>query len=460
MISQDTLFQSSRISSFWMILSAYLAFAWILLQVAMALETTLSLPNWVDRVTLLSLALVFPAVLVFAWVRRDRAVIPVVAAKQKARSASLKVLPFSTTGDTPIDTKLTESTRNALMSLLSKADEVSATDAAVSPGFEAEFELGATVSLDSNCFAFSVFLKDAHSGEHLWAERFTDDVNADMNAQSVMLRKVAMQICAELTRSIGLPDGTQAGDELDSETCFQQGKALLMFKGWNPDNFHRAVTLFEQAIDIETSNAKAHAMLALVLGLGHKFSYFEEPDEAVIRVLEASKRALQIAPDSSEVLGYVGCAYSDLGREEVGIPILEKAIDLDAANAQAFAALGAAKIYTQQIPEGVADLERAIMLLPANTGNAFWKTALASGYLGMGLTDKAVEMIQQAIKYDAMFYPAWVLKSIACVCMGSDEKAKVALQQARDIRPTLNKHEVQHFAGDGVVELLERHNVW
>ena len=50
----------------------YLGAAWLVLQVAAQLETTLELPNWVDQTALALLALGFPLVLILAWAEESR----------------------------------------------------------------------------------------------------------------------------------------------------------------------------------------------------------------------------------------------------------------------------------------------------------------------------------------------------------------------------------------------------
>ena len=51
----------------------YLGAAWLLLQVAIALESTLELPNWLDQATLVLLAIGFPLALILAWAQDSRA---------------------------------------------------------------------------------------------------------------------------------------------------------------------------------------------------------------------------------------------------------------------------------------------------------------------------------------------------------------------------------------------------
>jgi tetratricopeptide (TPR) repeat protein len=147
------------------------------------------------------------------------------------------------------------------------------------------------------------------------------------------------------------------------------------------------------------------------------------------------------------VLGCVGCAFSDIGFHEKGIPIIEKAIEIDATNAQAFAALGAAKIVTLDIENGVKDLEHAIKLSPVNAGSALWKATLSIGQTVLGNHSAAYEMALQACKDDPRYYPAYIAMALAHVQQGRVAEAQKAMDEAQHILPDLDRTKVRNFLG-------------
>jgi adenylate cyclase len=56
----------------WLFGGIYLALGWVLLQVAVVLETTLTLPDWVDQIALVLLGLGFPIALLLAWAQESQ----------------------------------------------------------------------------------------------------------------------------------------------------------------------------------------------------------------------------------------------------------------------------------------------------------------------------------------------------------------------------------------------------
>jgi adenylate cyclase len=121
-----------------------------------------------------------------------------------------------------------------------------------------------------------------------------------------------------------------------------------------------------------------------------------EPDEA----LAEADRALALDSDSSEVLGFAGCALSDLGHTTRGIEILERAIDRDPSNAQAWVALGAAQLTTRQPERAIATLEHGLRISPRDNRLAVWMGiyALALGFVGR--LDEAIEQARVACRRD------------------------------------------------------------
>ena len=80
----------------------YLGAAWLLLQVAIAIESTMKLPDWVDQTTLVFLVLGFPLVLILAWAQESRSrgsesqmlLEPIAGQEQQPAEPLLAVLPF------------------------------------------------------------------------------------------------------------------------------------------------------------------------------------------------------------------------------------------------------------------------------------------------------------------------------------------------------------------------------
>ena len=465
-------FKELRRRKVWLFGGIYLAMAWVLLEVAIALEETLALPNWVDQITLVLLGLGFPVVLLLAWAQESSAsTAKKVSAESAAPTAtmapegrnrpSLVILPFDCFSDDRELEILADGLTEDLTTLLGRIPELFVIarntaysykgknpdlrevgdELSVRYALEGSFrELGENVRISSQ-------LIETRTGTHLWAEKFDRPLDTFVAIQDELAQTMAMQLCSEIIRAeAALAKQVPAANQ-DALACHQQAKAVLLFKGWSKKSFSETVNLLRQAIELDPNFAPAHAYLALLLAIGRLAYFTTDRQAAYDESLEAAARALELAPQSSEVLGCIGCAYSDLGFHQKGIPIIEKAIEIDATNAQAFAALGAAKIVNLDIESGVADLEHAIDLSPVNAGSALWKTVLSIGQAVLGKYDVALEMAQQACKDDPVYYPGYIAMALVLVKQDRKDEAQIAMNEAQRILPDLDRTKVGNFMG-------------
>ena len=460
----------------WLFGGIYLGMAWVLFELAMALESTLALPDWVDQVVLVMLCLGFPVVLLLSWAQESRVSTagtndgkPQASNESQGRNrASIVILPFSCLlEDRDIEMLadfLTEDitrllgrvpglhviARNTAFSYKGKNPNLRA----VGNELEVRYALEGSLRKLGENLRITSQLIETQTGTHLWAGKHDLPMSEFVAKQDDLSQTMAMELCAEITRAEGNLAEQSYKDNEDAQACLQKARASLLFRGWSKKSFSETVNLLRRAIELDPDLAPAHAYLALLLALGGQAYYADDRQAAHDEAVKAAERALDLAPESSEVLGCVGCAYSDIGFHEKGIPIIEKAIEIDATNAQAFAALGASKIVVLDIENGVRDLEHAIKLSPANVGSAIWKATLSIGQNVLGNDSAAYEMAQQACKDDPRYYPGYIALALAHVKHGRVAEAQRAMDEAQRILPDLDRTKVRNFLGAWTVQTL------
>jgi TolB-like protein len=472
-------FKKLRRRKVWLFGGIYLALAWVLLQVAMALEETLGLPTWVDQVTLVLLGLGLPVALLLAWaqasstptdkmVNTEGAAPTDIAVPEGRNRPSIVILPFNCFSDDRDMEILADGLTEDLTTLLGRLPDlfVIARNTAYSykgkdPDLrEVGDELAVRYALEGSFrmlgenLRISSQLIETQTGTHLWAENYDRPLGDFVENQDELAQTMAMQLCSEITRAEATLAKQIPAENQDALACHQQAKALLLFRGWSKKSFSETVSLHRRALELDPDFAPAHAYLAMLLAIGRLAYYAIDRQAAYDEALEAAERALDLAPQSSEVLGCVGCAYSDLGFHQKGIPIIEKAIEIDATNAQAFAALGAAKIVTFDIESGVTDLEHAIKLSPVSAGSALWKTVLSIGQAVLGNHTAALEMAQQACKDDPRYYAGFIAMALVLVLQDRKDEAQSAMDEAQRILPDLDRAKVRNFMSDWVEQTL------
>ena len=208
----------------------------------------------------------------------------------------------------------------------------------------------------------TIQLIEAESGNHLWAGRFDRAASDLFDVQDEITTAIVSRLEPELTRAEFELIRRRPPADLDAWDYYRQASGVVALKGWHEHTFWEGVELFRKAIALDPEFAPARAGLSHLLAIGHMMGLVTEPDEA----LTEAEQALALDSDSSEVLGFAGCALSDLGHTTRGIELLERAIEQDPSNAQAWVALGASLLSDRQPELAIAKLEHGLRIIPVS----------------------------------------------------------------------------------------------
>ena len=300
----------------------------------------------------------------------------------------------------------------------------------------------------------TIQLIDTETGNHIWAERF-DRTAADLfDVQDEITNAIVARLEPELTRAEFALIRRRPPADMDAWDYYRQASGVLSLKGWHEQTFAEGAELYRKAIALDPEFAPAHAALSLLLSLGHMIGHVTEPDEA----LAEADQALALDSDSSEVLGFAGCALSDLGHTTRGIELLEKALERDPSNAQAWVALGAALLTNRQPELAIEKLEHGLRISPRDNRLAVWGGihALALGFVGR--FDEAIEQARIACRRDDKLHNPRVVLTALLVNADRIEEAASALAEARRIRPQLSQREIRGIVGGRYAKAMQE--VW
>ena len=178
----------------------------------------------------------------------------------------------------------------------------------------------------------TVQLIEAATGNHLWAKRFEQPENQVFELQDEITLGIAASLVPELAR-VELDRINQRDPiDLDAWDYYTKAAGTLSIKGWHRETFAEAITLLNRAVEVDPNFALAHAYLSLIYAIGHIFGLVSDDVGGPQQAIAAAEMAMQIDNQSAEVLGFTGCALSDVGLIGRAIDILEHAIESDPSN--------------------------------------------------------------------------------------------------------------------------------
>lgn len=263
--------------------------------------------------------------------------------------------------------------------------------------------------------------------------------------------KLEPQLYRAIARLVAFP-----GNERNARALFLEASALLALKGWHHDSFAKAAGILRRSWQCESEFALAPSLLSLVLGFGHRVGLMADRQQARHEALNAAERSLELDSMDSTVLGYSGCALADIGQPDRALPILRNAIELNPANAQAWAALGSACILHQRLDEGIAHLRHGIDISPLDGRLSIWGSVLTVGLLLAGDKDEALKQGQLACQRDDRNFMARVVLAGTHLARHETQQARVVLEDALRIKPDLSLLQVVSLLGPKLGEALWR----
>lgn len=313
---------------------------------------------------------------------------------------------------------------------------------------------GSVRKLD-NTLRVSTQLTEAASGHVLWSGHFESAPDATGDLQDAIARGIISQLEPELTRAEITHIRRQRPENLDAWAHYRQAIGAIALKGWGEAALDEARAQLRKSVALDPAFGLGHAHYALLTALAGNLGLLK--NAAPAEVQEAAERAIALDEGSAEVLGYAGCALSDIGRHERGSAILQQALEIDPSNAQAHVALGAVLGMQGQLKDGIARMRLGMKISPRDRRLGFWGWALGIFLLQAGHDEEALTEARTSVRWDPTFYLARVLEAASLDRLGREDEARQALAAARKLRAPLSLQEISLTHGKHIGERLARY---
>ncbi|MCB1964820.1 MAG: tetratricopeptide repeat protein [Candidatus Accumulibacter sp.] len=305
---------------------------------------------------------------------------------------------------------------------------------------------------ERGCLRIALQIVDGDKARYLWTlqqDLASRGATADIDD---FVAGTAARIEQQLILAEAAASDTR-GDRQDAWQKTHQATSALFAAGWSEAAVGTAVRLYREAIALDPELALAYAHKALIMAFAHDWGLLHG-NTARDEARADAEKALELAPGRSEVLALAACAISHLGDPARAVPLLQRAIEENPNNAQAWAALGATHLLQMQFETAVEALRRGLRTSPTDYRRSVWLTALASALVRLNRLDEALDAAQGACRSDARYHPARIVLAMVLAKLGRDGEAAAALSDARRIRPQLTPAEMRRFVGSALDRLV------
>jgi len=331
---------------------------------------------------------------------------------------SIAVLPFANMSDDPKQEYFCDGITEDLITDLSKISDLfiiarNSTFAykgkpvkikQVAEDLGVRFVLEGSVRKAANQVRITAQLIDATTGSHLWADRYTGSIDDVFAFQD----KITQKIVDALAIKLNVDEQVQlARKDTDNITAYDQFlKGWEHYLRWTPEDFFKAISFFEKAVQIDSNYGRAYAALAATYWQGSKI--------------------------------YLGLSQFGVSKEE-GLLVAREYLEKAMKNPTSLAYYLASEmdLYGYQWQEALVEAERGIALEPNNE-----IINLQMGYVLImsGDPKKGVNFIKKAMRLNPHYSArALYLQGLAHFCMEDFEKAITLLERSHQLNPDMRE---------------------
>jgi TolB-like protein len=277
-------------------------------------------------------------------------------------------------------------------------------------------------------------LVDAKAGNHVWAERYEQDVKGTFALQDEITVKVVNAMQVELT------EGEEARLRLKTTPRLD-----LYLKSWQARGYLRRVTkednirarqLVEQYIVLAPDSPVGWTLLAHVHLWDMWLDLSKSPKECMAQAEKVAKKAIDLGDPGHQSHIALSRVYLMQRKHEKAIAEAELALALAPNSAGAHQMLGANLTWAGRHEEAIPFLEKALRLDPFP--KSYFYAMLGVAYKRLGRYEEAVAACEKALQLAPD--SAWRHLAVAGAysLVGRDEEARAALQEALKLEPRMS----------------------
>jgi adenylate cyclase len=276
-------------------------------------------------------------------------------------------------------------------------------------------------------------LINSETGHHVWAERYDRDLTDIFELQDELTRRIAATVAPELDRAEFDQTITTQRD-LGSWDYVLRGVAHL--NQLTPEGNARGREMLEKAVEIESTNSRALALLA------HSYQRdtiltrpYPLDDSEVEKQISLARRAVEFGESDSMAHVALGIALLQSGHYEDALLETQRALTLNPSNFLAYTSTGLTLTLLGHPDESIEVLERGLQINPQDPRMFLVFAFLARAHLTAQRYNEAVKWARQAIQRRPNAPEPRLLLLICLAHMGDLEGARAEFDSVEKIRP-------------------------
>jgi adenylate cyclase len=309
----------------------------------------------------------------------------------------------------------------------------------VSQELGVRYVLEGSVQKAGNKVRINAQLIDALTGNHLWAERYDRNLSDLFAVQDEITKKIITAMQVKLTEGEQAQAAARRTNDLEAYLKYLQAKDLL--NRGNPQSTAMAKRLAEEAIALDPRYASAYYVLARITFTEVWQETGKSPQYYMDKSIELLQKAINLDATNAEAHSLLGWVFSMTRQHDKAVAEGEKAVALDPNSAESHLYFGKILTFAGRYEESIPELQTAIRLNPIPPN--IYLYSLGISYILTRKYDEAISWCEKAVRREPNSWTAHLFQAAAYSLAGQDEKARVEAAEVLRINP---KFSLEKFA--------------
>jgi TolB-like protein len=229
-------------------------------------------------------------------------------------------------------------------------------------------ELGVRYVLDGNLrrsaerIRVTAHLIEGLTGHQLWSEQYDSTLPEVFSIEADVLQMIVARLAVRVTSAELERIRRIETSHMEAYGYVLRGQELV--NECTRDTNLRARSFYELAASLDATYARAYSGLSRTYNFDWKYSWADQPEEALDTALVLAKKAVGLDPTDSRAYSELGFAYLYRKRVDLAIASYRRALELNPNDADAMAELADALVYDDQNEQALELFDRAMQLNP------------------------------------------------------------------------------------------------
>jgi adenylate cyclase len=279
-------------------------------------------------------------------------------------------------------------------------------------------------------------LVECDTGAHLWADKFDSLLEDVFELQD----RVATTVAAAIEPSVTQAEVTRARRKPTENLLAYDWllRAIGEQRLTSREHVDRGIVFARRALDLDPQFARAYAHLAYRILHRRIYGWMQDESREVAEGVHFAHKAVQLEPNDPVVLTDAAFALAHLNSDmATSIPWLDRSIALNPNSAYGFGLGAVIRLLAGQYETAQQHVDLALRLSPFDPMISAFYTARGASHLLRRQLPEAIVWLRRSVQENPNHGPTVLALASALAHAGQLDEARVALRQARELRPMI-----------------------